>query len=228
MQRFKAFTLAEVLITLGIIGVVASLTMPLLIQYHKRQVVEVRLQKFYSTINQAVTMSEVYNGDKSDWVSKDTDDFFNKYLKKYLSYIKYDNKRVGTSNDWKLVYLSDGSAFLFDIYGTWDSEGNQTSKTNGGHFIFCPQAKDCQNGNDYNLWGRKQFAFAFWPNETSNSFRYHKNRGVEPYLQAWDGDELSLYTQSNYGCNSEAKNFYCTAIIQHNSWKIPKNYPYRF
>ena len=39
MQRFKAFTLAEVLITLGIIGVVASLTMPSLIQSNRRQVV---------------------------------------------------------------------------------------------------------------------------------------------------------------------------------------------
>ena len=32
------FTLAEVLITLGIIGVVAALTMPVLIENHKKQV----------------------------------------------------------------------------------------------------------------------------------------------------------------------------------------------
>ena len=228
MQRFKAFTLAEVLITLGIIGVVASLTMPSLIQSNRRQVVEVRLQKFYSTINQAITMSEADNGNKADWVSADTDDFFNTYLKKYLSYIKYDNKRVGTGNDYRLLYLSDGSAFLFDIYGTWDSAGNQTSKTNGGHFIFCPNSKDCIDGVDYGKWGKKQFVFAFWPNDSAGCFLYHINKGVESYLNAWDGDEESLYTQSNYGCNPEARNFYCTAIIQHNGWKIPKDYPYSF
>lgn len=36
----KAFTLAEVLITLGIIGVVAALTMPALIANHRKTVVE--------------------------------------------------------------------------------------------------------------------------------------------------------------------------------------------
>ena len=34
--RKKAFTLAEVLITLGIIGVVAALTMPSLIAHHRK------------------------------------------------------------------------------------------------------------------------------------------------------------------------------------------------
>lgn len=35
MNNQKGFTLAEVLITLGIIGVVAALTLPALIQNHK-------------------------------------------------------------------------------------------------------------------------------------------------------------------------------------------------
>ena len=40
-----AFTLAEVLITLGIIGVVAALTMPSLIQKHKKQETTARFKK---------------------------------------------------------------------------------------------------------------------------------------------------------------------------------------
>lgn len=229
MQICKAFTLAEVLITLGIIGVVASMTMPSLIQSHRRQVVEARLQKFYSTINQAITMSEGDNGNKADWVSADTDDFFNRYLRNYLSYVKYDNKRVEGGNDFRVVYLPDGSAFLIDIWVGFDSDGNQTFKTNGGHFIFCPNSKDCIDGVDYAKWGKKQFVFAFWPNESDTQFKYHKNRGVEPYMAHWNGEEESLYTDSSYGCSREsAKHFYCTAIIQHNGWKIPKDYPYGF
>mgnify|MGYP000358167703 FL=1 len=65
--RKTAFTLAEVLITLGIIGVVAAMTMPTLIESHNRQVVETRLEKFYSTINQAIVRAEVDFGDRSDW-----------------------------------------------------------------------------------------------------------------------------------------------------------------
>ena len=50
----KAFTLAEVLITLGIIGVVAAMTLPTLIQNQQKRSLEVATQKFYSTMSQAV------------------------------------------------------------------------------------------------------------------------------------------------------------------------------
>lgn len=39
----KAFTLAETLITLGVIGVVAALTLPTLINSYKKQVTTARL-----------------------------------------------------------------------------------------------------------------------------------------------------------------------------------------
>ena len=48
-----AFTLAEVLITLGIIGVVAALTLPTLIQNHQKQVYVTQLKKAYSTLGNA-------------------------------------------------------------------------------------------------------------------------------------------------------------------------------
>ena len=62
-----AFTLAEVLITLGIIGVVAALTIPVLTQNYKKRVVETRLQKFYSTINQVINLAEIDYGLREDW-----------------------------------------------------------------------------------------------------------------------------------------------------------------
>ena len=63
-KKYRGFTLAEVLITLGIIGVVAALTLPALIQKNNNKVVETRLMIFYSAINQAVKMAEVDYGDK--------------------------------------------------------------------------------------------------------------------------------------------------------------------
>ena len=45
LLRKTAFTLAEVLITLGIIGVVAALTLPALINNYEKSVVETRMQK---------------------------------------------------------------------------------------------------------------------------------------------------------------------------------------
>ncbi len=45
MKKSHAFTLAEVLITLGIIGVVAAMTLPTLIQNHQKQVYATQLKK---------------------------------------------------------------------------------------------------------------------------------------------------------------------------------------
>ena len=50
-HTFMAFTLAEVLITLGIIGVVAALTLPTLISNYKKQTYITGLQKAYSVLN---------------------------------------------------------------------------------------------------------------------------------------------------------------------------------
>ena len=63
----KAFTLAEILITLGIISVVAALTISNVIQdYQKKQTV-VQLRKVYNDINNAVKLSEIDNGPMSQW-----------------------------------------------------------------------------------------------------------------------------------------------------------------
>ena len=55
----KGFTLAEVLITLGIIGVVAAMTLPTLIEKHQKKVSAVRLEQTYSQLSQAVLMAHM-------------------------------------------------------------------------------------------------------------------------------------------------------------------------
>ena len=57
--RHTAFTLAEVLITLGIIGIVAAMTMPALIANYQRRVLETQFKKAYSEISQAVALLKV-------------------------------------------------------------------------------------------------------------------------------------------------------------------------
>ncbi len=54
-NNFKsAFTLAEVLVTLGIIGIVAAMTIPTLQAKYQKQEYVTRLKKAYATINQAL------------------------------------------------------------------------------------------------------------------------------------------------------------------------------
>jgi prepilin-type N-terminal cleavage/methylation domain-containing protein len=63
-NKKAAFTLAEVLITLGIIGVVAALTLPSVIQNAQRRELQTGLKKGYSTIAQALDMYYYDNGER--------------------------------------------------------------------------------------------------------------------------------------------------------------------
>ena len=86
----KGFTLAEVLITLGIIGVVAALTIPTLVKSYRKKITETRVRLAYSQFVQAIQMSQVYNGPISSWnfpqpeTTEKSREFFNTYFKPYI------------------------------------------------------------------------------------------------------------------------------------------------
>ena len=61
-QLFSAFTLAEVLIMLGIIGVVAAMTIPPLIENNQKTQYVTALQKVYSNFNQVLVKYSADNG----------------------------------------------------------------------------------------------------------------------------------------------------------------------
>lgn len=69
VQKF-AFTLAEVLITLGIIGVVSAMTIPSLIQSYKEKQTVVTLKKFYSTMSQAFNLAKSQGVEPEDWATE--------------------------------------------------------------------------------------------------------------------------------------------------------------
>ncbi len=133
-----AFTLAEVLITLAIIGVVAALTIPTLVQNYKKKEASTRLKKFYSMMQQVIKLSEIDNGsveywNKSSEVFNDdgkTDilanaDLSEKFFTQYLApYIKYNSiQKAKSAADFELAaYLADGTKLILhngscvDIY----------------------------------------------------------------------------------------------------------------
>ena len=63
----KGFTLSEVLITLVVIGIVSVITVPLIIQNHKKEETITKLQKFHTTICNAFRLAESQNGNAEDW-----------------------------------------------------------------------------------------------------------------------------------------------------------------
>ncbi len=108
MKKY-AFTLAEVLITLGIIGIVAAMTIPTLFQSYKKKMVETKLVKVSSLINQAIKFSTIENGDTTTWkffggstsstaTYEDALEWYNTYLADYLKTQKVEKKTFGTAD----------------------------------------------------------------------------------------------------------------------------------
>ena len=83
-QCFKpAFTLAEVLITLGIIGIVAAMTLPALITKKQTKELQVGLEKGYSLIGQVIQMMTYGEGQTVNYKNYPYTAFspaFDKYL----------------------------------------------------------------------------------------------------------------------------------------------------
>lgn len=218
----KGFTLAEVLITLGIIGVVAALTIPTLIANHQKNIVVTRLKKFYTNINQSIKLSELDNGNCTSWTYPQSGEtvegaanFYNIYLKKYLKVLSEEEKEVslytpnGILNGKKkyyIVYFSDGSAMGLN----WSY---------GIDIHFWPVASLI---NKEIPSSRNDFTFSFMKNITNNKDKCT----VEPYTYIWDGTREGLISNSLYGCSRDSLGSFCAKLIQYDGWKISDDYPW--
>ena len=218
-HKRAAFTLAEVLITLGIIGVVAAMTIPTLITTHNKRVVETRLEKFYSSMNQAIRMAELDYGARELWFEDNSDRalqeaWVKKYIVPYMNVIKVDTVSMGSK--FLTIYFADGSAV---------SMANTTSLD---WYFFPGDPEKCisssPNRRTKDFFGRCAFAFYYYPNGDN---LLNKQWNFEPYMWSWDGTENSLKNHSLHGCseNSELP-LYCTRWIQINGWRIPDDYPF--
>ena len=118
----KAFTLAEVLITLGIIGVVAAMTMPNLIANYKNKVLINQAKNSFSTLSNALIMTKINNGYDSyeDLFQKDkTSDEILDILSKELKVIKTCKSGKGGCISWKTKYqkkqFQNGKTIYYDM-----------------------------------------------------------------------------------------------------------------
>ena len=82
LSRLAAFTLAEVLVTLGIIGVVAAMTLPTLINNAQNKQLEVAFKKSYSALSQIAqrVALEDYGGQIPDDALGESLGYYAKYL----------------------------------------------------------------------------------------------------------------------------------------------------
>ena len=222
IKKKVAFTLAEVLITLGIIGIVAAMTIPTLMTKYEKKRTETQLKAFYSRINQTLKMSAAENGDIGGLVTQrnysynEEVEFLKQYIFPYMKHLGYYN--CTKTQTTICIYLIDGGLMTFSI------------DINGGDIGYWTDAKkfnDNRQSKKVNI-PRYHFSFQFakYKGFGSNARQVLSTNFVDPYVLMWDGTKEGL-KKNIWACVKGCTNCgYCTKMIQVNDWKIPDDYPW--
>ena len=126
-SRKGAFTLAEVLITLGIIGAVAVLTIVPLVKNYQEKVLVNRLKETYSMLSRAHQMAVVANGDPESWDlgGNDRRDNWIKLYNYYKPFLKI-TKYCGDNNSKGCFYKGRYKALFNNTYNYGQDVGRET------------------------------------------------------------------------------------------------------
>ena len=229
-MKSKAFTMAEVLITIGIIGIVAAMTLPQLVMKYKKIVVENRLKKVYSTLSQALNRSQAEHGDIEQWEWEQVHGkymvetqamkvFASKYFIPYFAKLRkeeyttltdfgYADPTFGTNSSYKsskhqVLVLADGTILIFDL-DVADRIENNPNPVNGLNIYV-----DTNGMNTPNVMG-------------SDVFTFHISTKTGKFMpdENYSRDELIEKCRSY-----EDRGYSCTKLILYDGWKIKADYP---
>lgn len=175
MIKKTAFTLAEVLITLGIIGIVAAMTLPALVNSTQHKELYTGLQKAYSILQQAIQRMSYEEGLDITWENYPSNEFapvFKKYISQFgdcgqsgcvsfdiapengdthyrVSKYKTYNKKQNVTIEW----FNEGQAILTD--GMFIMINNSTNSKYG--IVISIDVNSYGKGP--NAWGHDLFSF---------------------------------------------------------------------
>ncbi len=229
-----AFTLAEVLITLGIIGVVAAITLPTLIQNYQKTVYVNQLKKAYSVLNNGVKQMIVEQGCSDVTCTNFSDNEGNvevglsledDFIKQFVKTFKLSNVQELTENNniysYSIKYLSGNETMNYSdlIVGVGGTTPDGMIVILGGiyyagDFIFI----DTNGLKSPNQWGRDIFAF-----------KVSLKGAVVPYYSKAALEVLNLEKTEKErietveaGCNtsSEKTGVTCAEKIIMDGWKM--------
>ena len=227
LKKKFAFTLAEVLITLGIIGIVAAMTIPTLIENYQKNQVVTKLQRAISVINQAYKLSYDDVGEPSvqDSFEMGPEQYFKTYWAPYLKVLtycfgyavcgykkNYPFTYVDNSNMYAMVYdpttrvsflTADG--FFYIVY-TANYKSGSTTERQPYYMILV----DINGSTGPNRAGRDVFLLTRTQEDGG---------GVQPYGYS----ALSQNVRKN--CLSTGQT--CADYIRRSGWKIGKDYPWK-
>ena len=255
MKKKKAFTLAEVLITIGIIGVVAAMTMPVIVGKYKKVQTINQLKKAYSEINQAVLLAQKDNGTLDSWDLSDFESSEDRLL--YISenflfpYIKVIKKCIPVSSEcWaENTFTLDNKVFVPDSSGI---SGHGAFVTASGYSVlYWPHASGTGawfwidvNGpmKKPNMLGNDIFPFVVsWgnapkvqisPDDCLRRLGFYP-KGLDCKVLPERNDLIEggeTVDMPNYKCkkgsNAAYAGGYCAALLIYDGWQMKEDYPW--
>ena len=216
MRFTRAFTLAEVLITLAVIGIVAALTIPNMIHNYKKRLLEIRIQRFSSIWQQADKLRNIEHDygslEKVETIPARNPDamleLFNKYWRPHIKINKVEKLTKGI-----IMAFPDGSgAYLAKNYSGLDI-GNDV--TNNMYLIFCVDYKSCKSINENKGTEVSQFS------DGRNTFEFWTD-GRPPK------DHSHTMTRDDFIEKCKTTQYWCSTLIEQDGWKIKDDYPIKF
>lgn len=214
--RRSAFTLAEVLITLGIIGVVAAMTIPTLIQNHQKNLAVSQFKKVYSLLQNAETAAIVDYDTPNTWdYSLDVVSFFERY---YFPYLIIDKKFSLKDANYTVKNLSGAQLGTFilpintharNVYGLTNGTMIAISKNNQYLFVTV----DANGKKGPNVYGKDIWDFElYW---------LGPKKLVANGILSTDWNRcLNYMPGSGDGCT-------CGGLLVQNNYIIDENYPWK-
>ena len=204
-KRF-GFTLAEVLLTMTIVGVVAALTIPTLHYNKTKKEYTAKLKNFYSKINNAVLDMEMDKGSFRDMVKPSG------YAANYAWYMENLDPYIGhefTDSKNYVVYYKDGSCLRTFYTGgcldvDYDVNGDKSPNKSGYdrfRFLFC-----FTDANRTSWFGNSDIFFGTYGS----------------------GIDSSTTTRDAMVTKCQSSPTYCTRLLQNDQWEFKGDYPFKF
>lgn len=252
MKKFFAFTLAEVLITLGVIGVVAALTIPAVISNYEKKVIEEGFKKTYSDLYNLIKRSEADNGTYEEWdYTLSSANFVAKYFAPYINLTECKSHNGKNKGTMPCFAGSDGNFYVWRYPGQEElsivgdyrvspkyllDDGRSMmvmvrhTPMYSGYWSYVVFVVDVNGQKGHSVMGEDVFVFSL-----SNYLRYGDRgkpiKGFHVGGSENDGD-FSATTESirNNWCKvgNNMGTHKCGLLIQRNGWKFPKDYPIKF
>ena len=233
IKEKTAFTLAEVLITLGIIGVVAAMTIPGLINKYQKHVIESNLKETYSILQQTMKFTE-YDDVSLDINIPDNisgmQTWFETFLQPHLKYAQvcynesgcwqsqgatktlsggtagWNRTGIGLGNGIITIRLNNGANLCLDGYNKSDTLkwfGVDIDDSTGMAIYI-----DANGDRAPNVIGKDIYAVVFTVDD-----------GLVPAGKDQSNEDVDSNCKS--GVSSSNAGYWCMMKVKNSGWVIP-------